>query len=62
MLVPPSYEDAVNEEIFLGKIEDLDFASTLVPHSRVYAALRPSEDSMNIARVRIRFTFLCCKA
>ena len=51
-MVPPSYEDAINEDETLGSGEDLAEAAKLVPHSRIYAALRTSEDSKDLTKVR----------
>jgi len=52
---PPSYDEAIGEAedpIYLGKPEDLAFAESLVKNSTVFAALRPSEDSVDLNRVK----------
>ena len=50
--IPPNYADVMREdESFLGNPEDLALASALFPNLRIYAALRPSEDSKKLVNV-----------
>jgi hypothetical protein len=51
MAQPPSYEEAVNSLSFHGKEEDFALAARLVSNSTILAALRPTEDATNMARV-----------
>ncbi len=60
-MVPPSYEDAITEDETLGSAKDLGEAAKLVPHSRIYAALRASEDSMDLTKVRNSRSNLSCR-
>jgi hypothetical protein len=48
---PPKYEDIIFNSTNRGKDEDLAYAQTLVPNTRILAALRPSEDAANVTRV-----------
>ncbi len=52
-MIPPSYEDVISEDEVLGSEEDLAEAAKLVPHARIYAALRASEDAMSLGKVII---------
>jgi len=54
-MVPPSYDDVISEDEVLGSEEDLAKAATLVPHARIYASLRASEEAMSIKRVNFSY-------
>jgi len=41
------------EDEVLGSEEDLAMAEILVPHARIYASLRASEEAMSIKRVKL---------
>jgi hypothetical protein len=50
-MVPPSYDDVISEDEVLGSEEDLAKAAKLVPHARIYACIRASEDAMSLSKV-----------
>ena len=51
-LNPPSYDDVINDTFVYGKPDDLARATSVVTNSKIFAALRPSEDAVNNTQVR----------
>ena len=51
-MIPPSYEDVLSEDEVWGSEKDLAEAEKLVPHARIYACIRASEEAMSFKRVR----------